>query len=383
MQNMAPLIVESAVPAESIDVEELEKSFDWEEDPLVFIFNNEIPGKVKMHTRTLNLDDWVKIDKTYPAQMKLRKELLKTHYDKVFCTNEDDGCKLAKQELLEMLIDYLPKRFPNYYEAREGGIYNKILREFISSDPNDKMDPLIRCGELTQEDWCVMEYKEEHNAYVMTAGILYFPMRWSLLDKFNEPMAGIHKPVDGFLKHLLTKVNDLFKAMSPSAPVWRGNWAIFNDLDGPLDLYTPTGHEERNAENETFVYKGDEVTGKLLTFRAEYQTLRKLPKSQSIMFSIRTYQRYLEEFKTLPLSDSKGLIKAIENLDPDFYIYKGAEFWKDAAITYLKNNIKERVALKKKAAKKPTDYKKWLIPAAGVAGLALITGMLILRSRSN
>lgn len=380
---MAPLIVESAVHAESIDVKALEESFEWEEDPLVFIFNNEIPGKVKMHTRSLNLDDWVKIDKTYPAQMKLRRKLLETHYEKVFCTNVDEGCKLAKQELFEMLVDHLPKRFPNYYEARKGGIYNKILKEFISSSPNDDMDPLIRCGELTQEDWCVLEYKEEHDAYVMTAGILYFPMRWSLLDKFNQPMVGIHKPVHGFLKHLLTKVHNLFKAMSPSAPLWRGNWAIFNDLDGPLDLYTPTGHEERNAENKEFVYKGDDVTGKLLTFRAEYQTLRKLPKSGAIIFSIRTYQRYLEEFKTFPLSDSKGLIKAIETLDQDFYVYKGAEFWKDAAITYLKNIIQERLSRKKKAVKNQTDLTKWLLPVAGVAGVFVIASILIHRSKSS
>jgi hypothetical protein len=42
------------------------------------------------------------------------------------------------------------------------------------------------------------------------------------------------------------KVYDLFKAMSPDAPVHRGNWAVFHDLDGVLDLYTPTGHVERN-----------------------------------------------------------------------------------------------------------------------------------------
>lgn len=44
----------------------------------------------------------------------------------------------------------------------------------------------------------------------------------------------------------MPKVYDLLKAMSPDAPVYRGNWAVFHDLDGPLDLYIPTGHEARN-----------------------------------------------------------------------------------------------------------------------------------------
>ena len=49
-----------------------------------------------------------------------------------------------------------------------------------------------------------------------------------------------------FINHLQTKVNDLFKSMIPDSPIQRGNWAVFHDLDGPLDLYTPTGHEDRN-----------------------------------------------------------------------------------------------------------------------------------------
>ena len=51
------------------------------------------------------------------------------------------------------------------------------------------------------------------------------------------------------------------------------------------------------------------------------------------------YFRYLEDFKNCPASDAKGLIRAIENLVPEMYVYKGAEFWKDAALTYLRNDV--------------------------------------------
>ena len=65
------------------------------------------------------------------------------------------------------------ERFPDKFEAREGGIYNKMLGEFISSSngPGEE-DPLFKCGRLTQEDWCVMEWNEEHQAYCLTAGNL-------------------------------------------------------------------------------------------------------------------------------------------------------------------------------------------------------------------
>eukprot|EP00794_Sanderia_malayensis_P005828 gene5828-6525_t len=290
-------------------VEEQGKAFSWEVDPLYFIFNQEIPGK--------------------------------STKDTVFVTNADDSTALAKQELLEKVISYLPKRFPDKFEKTDQGIYNKILEESISADPDNPIDPLIRLGKLTQEDWTILEWDEEASSYKLTAGIVYFPMRWSLLDKWNKSMPGIHAPVKGFMKHLVKNVQSLFKAMTPSAPFWRANWAVFNDLSGPLDLYTPTDHTNRNEANQKSEYEG-EVTGKKLMFRAEYQTFTKLPKSEAIVFSIRTYQRYLADFKNHPISDTKGLIKAIDTLDKDFFVYKGAEFWKDAALKYLRQSIKDR-----------------------------------------
>ncbi|XP_032219622.1 uncharacterized protein LOC5518954 isoform X1 [Nematostella vectensis] len=326
------------------DVEEIENAFEWEtfEDgkPYLGTYKMEIPKRVRMMTMKMDLKDWIKIDKTYAAQQKEKQRLLQLHRDKVFVTNHDDSTKLAKRELLEMLAEYLPKRFPDKFESRENGIYNKMLKEFIStSDGPGEEDPLFKCGRLTQEDWCVMEWSEEHQAYVLTAGIVYFPMRWSLQQKWNLPMLDIHQPVDGFVKHLKSMVYDLFKSMSPDAPVYRGNWAVFNDLEGPLDLYTPEGHETRNAAMEGVRPYEGEKTGKVLTFRCEYQTLRKLEKSKAIIFGIRTYQFFLEDFKKFPRNDAEVLVKVIEKIHPDFVEYKGAKFWKDAALKYLKYHV--------------------------------------------
>jgi len=49
---------------------------DWEDDPLVFIFHyiNEATGKVKMNIKAMEEKNWIRIDKTYPEQMALRKK---------------------------------------------------------------------------------------------------------------------------------------------------------------------------------------------------------------------------------------------------------------------------------------------------------------------
>merc|ERR1712130_105044 len=214
----------------------------------------------------------------------------------------------------------------------ENGIHNSILNEtYILSEL--KEDPLIIASRLVQDDWCIMEWQEEHQQYVFAAGVVCFPMRWSIHEKFELPMSKIHVPVKAF-NDFSDNVMSIFKHMKPEAPVHRGNWAVFNDLNGPLDLFTPTGHESRAFENNVTEYD-PKTTGRQLTFRVEYQTLRKLPKSKTILFGIRTYQRYLEEFQTYPKTDIKALIKAIETIDSRMSIYKGMEFWKDATLKYL------------------------------------------------
>ena len=75
-----------------------------------------------------------------------------------------------------------------------------IVDEFISSNPDDPTDPLIRAGNLTQEDWCILEWNESLQAYVLTAGIVYFPMRWSLLEKWNQPMSGKSRKIGADMK---------------------------------------------------------------------------------------------------------------------------------------------------------------------------------------
>lgn len=133
--------------------------------------------------------------------------------------------------------------------------------------------------------------------------------------------------------------------MSPDAPVCRGNWSIFNNLKSPLDLYTPESHNDSSVSAHS--YNGAK-TGRELIFRCEYQTLRKLPRSKAIIFSIRTYQMYLEEFQKFSKEDTEILINAIESFHPDLMDYKRHQIWKNAALKYLRRNVLGEIKTQKK-----------------------------------
>ena len=64
--------------------------------------------RVRMMTMKLDLKNWVKIDKTYASQQREKERLKEIYRDEVFVTNADESTKLAKRELLETLVKYLP-----------------------------------------------------------------------------------------------------------------------------------------------------------------------------------------------------------------------------------------------------------------------------------
>ena len=98
----------------------------------------------------------------------------------------------------------------------------------------------------------------------------------------------------------------------------------------------------------------------------------RIKRFKLLVFSIRTYQRFLSDFRKFPLEDSLGLIRAIETLEPDFYVYKGAEFWREAAVRYLEDIVLQR---------ERTSRVKTLLSTTLLAGLALVLGYSLTNRR--
>jgi len=107
------------------------EEFKWlGEDPL-FIFKNEVPNRVKMHVKPLDLENntWMKIDSTFPSQMALRADLLQTKRNEVFVSRPNSpSTSLAKAEVLDLLFESLPKDYPQLYriiiEDNKEGLLN-------------------------------------------------------------------------------------------------------------------------------------------------------------------------------------------------------------------------------------------------------------------
>ena len=209
--------------------------------------------------KPLDLADWLDVDATFDAQLAEKRRLYAEIPDKVFV--EEPDTRAAQQEVLDLIEAHLAQRAP------------------ASDAP-----PLVAVSLLVQEDLILMRKGE--GGWRLAAGSLCFPSSWTLSEKFGLPIHEIHRPVPDFgagsrNNELITRMFDRLHQ-----PVLRWNWSI--QAGGAL--YHPlsnAGREERATTRPSRF--GDADVNAAAFIRVERQTLRKLPLSGDILFTIRIY----------------------------------------------------------------------------------------------
>ena len=111
--------------------------------------------------------------------------------------------------------------------------------------------------------------------HVLTGAILCFPASWTLAEKLGRGLPGIHGPVAGYAGDLAVRVQRLFDAIRPEAPLWRANALTYAD---------PALHQPRREGQTKPRTRGPDGY-----VRSERQCLLRLPVSRAVVFSIHTY----------------------------------------------------------------------------------------------
>ncbi|CAL5220722.1 g2779 [Coccomyxa viridis] len=292
--------------------------------------------KMTMGLEPMNPLDWIEIDDCYEEELALRKDLVKNNRSTVI--HSLPGAEEANREMLELLADFLPKRFPDRFSMEGTVLINHSLGD--SWDLADKsLDPLEVSAQLVQEDLCLMTVADD-GALRFVSGAVLFPQRWSLAEKLGMDMRRIHEPVPLFNKEILKPVNAFMNRITPNKPFWRANWTI---SDNP-ELFQPVGEEfimQANSGqfiNDKLWGQTEPVTaenaGKRLQTRCERETLSRFPRTGAILFTIRTHMRKLQEFEGRP-DKAKELAHALRNLPQELKNYKTIAAFQDQALEYL------------------------------------------------
>ncbi|MBK8084421.1 MAG: DUF3445 domain-containing protein [Devosia sp.] len=222
--------------------------------------------------RPLGVDDWIDIDARLPAYLDEKARLEQERPDDVFAA--EPGTAAGQAEVLQLLGDYLPMRFPQVY--RRIGERIDIVPAGRSVELGAADPPLRIAARLVAEDLILM--RRDARGWRLAAGALSFPSAWTLADKFSRPMEEVHGPVPGFgagSRHAQL-ISRMFDAARPSTPMLRWNWSLFGD--------DRLFHPEGSHASHRF---GDD--GSRVYLRLERQTLRKLAGTGDMLFTIRIH----------------------------------------------------------------------------------------------
>ena len=242
-------------------------------------------GSSKLFTiglKPLDLADWIEVDGNLAAHLAEKRRLYAEIPQKVFV--EESETRPAQQEVLDLLTAHLPARFPGTHRLFDGDV--QVLGGEPARLPPPLDAPLVAASLLVQEDLILMRKGED--GWRLAAGSLCFPSSWTLTEKFGKPLSRIHDPVPGFGPGTRSDglINRMFDGLQGQA-VERFNWSI----QAGDALYHPLSNVQRTdrATNRPskFADAGDIDAGAFV--RVERQTLRKLPASKDILFTIRIH----------------------------------------------------------------------------------------------
>lgn len=276
---------------------------------------------LSMGLKALSLPDWLDIDDMFAAQLAEKSRLLGDRHADVWASLPDT--QSAQQEVLDLVSQHLLQYFPDLYHPLEDGLYNRVTRQQFSFS-DFAHAPLDLAGRLVQEDLCLLLPGAE--GYILSAASVCFPLRWCLRDKVGQPVDHIHQRVPGYAQTLANPVNKVFDRMRQEFPGVRFNWSL---VDSPELFLDQNKHVTDFNPAIT-----DNNAGHSLWLRVERQTLRRLPMSNGILFTIRTYIYPLEHI-TQVANVAAQLAQAVIALHPDMQVYKNLLPFREALLMYL------------------------------------------------
>jgi hypothetical protein len=312
---------------------------DWMTSPLHTPYDGS-SKPFSIGLKPLDLAEWIEVDDDLDMYLAEKRRLYATVPDRVFV--EEPDTREAQREVLDLIEANLARHHPELLErstalagsnsAGAGG----EARNDKAQNRDDTADapPLRTASLLVQEDLILMRKGE--NGWRLAAGSLCFPSSWSLGEKFGRPLHEIHAPVPGFGGG--TRNADLIGRMFDSLQgqaVLRWNWS----LQAGNDLYLPFSHRERvdRATNRRPKFSSDEIAAQAF-IRVERQTLRKLPVSGDILFTIRIHLDPLAAIEKHPerAALAASFAGQLEGLDEAQLDYKGLTADRDRLVAELR-----------------------------------------------
>ncbi|KAJ7746760.1 hypothetical protein DFH07DRAFT_776270 [Mycena maculata] len=351
---------------------------------------------VTMGIRNMQWGEWIELDDQFNAYYRIRKDRIERKGELVVKVlppsvrehdGEDGNIRIrggaaGAIELVHELAEYLSRRYPTTFQITRhastmpdyptgwGGTppvksvfivpqqeqFELPLPLPLDFIPGDEKPDIEKQGAiamriaalLVQDDLAVM-VEGSNGGYYFQAGGIVVPGFWRMEDKIGMRLDEIHLSgnVPQYQEKLHTSFERFFRRLPVDKPVARNNYFV---QVSPPSSATPSVDPDELAWGETVLGPEDEYGGtkgssggdppvlvvapETLRLRTERQTLRRLPRSGAVVFTIRTYLVPVEELAQEP-GVAARFASAVRSWPEEVREYKGERRYGDVLVRYL------------------------------------------------
>lgn len=266
--------------------------------------------------RQLDLATWLEVDRHYEAYLAQKRALVARDRDAVF--RAEPETQAAQEEVFGLVRDHLIGGFPSVFPGTRQWEAALAALDRVGSEAHP---PLLAASLLVQEDLVLM--RRGPDGWRLAAASLCFPSSWSLAEKFGRPLDAIHAPVPGFGPDTRPAglIARMFDNLRLDRPVERMNWSLQTDPE----LHKPMSSRQRGERAEGWAMRFGDAPAEKAFIRVERQTLRKLPASGDVLFTIRIFVDPMAALARHPQRAelARSFAAQLAAMDADQLAYKG------------------------------------------------------------
>ena len=238
-------------------------------------------GGVRMGLAPIEPAEWLVRTCDHDARLAEKRALFDREPARVYGSDERPATRAAVDELCELLGEYLTSRTGWTVDA--------------------SLPPLVNAAFNVDEDLCVLLPEQEDHRLVAAA--VFAPSYWRLAEKLGEPLQRVHAPVVQLEERIGARIRQLLARLDPARVLMRGNWHVHTGAE----RFHPASDDWSRAQFD------ESNVGERLFVRTERQTLRKLPQSGAVVFTILVHVHRLDELAADRVL-VEDLLNAFENM---------------------------------------------------------------------
>ncbi len=282
--------------------------------------------------RPMRPEAWILVGAEHADMMQQKRERLDRHREFYYGSLPDS--LPAQRELRQRVTAHLLADHPDSFERRGSWVLSRVTGQAIDLD-DDSNEPLLQLSYLIEEDFMLLD-QAQGSIRIIAASNAY-SSSGRLVAAVGHGMEWAHERVPQLTSELGPRIERVLGSIHANAPAERFNWQVT-----PLaTVFFP--HGDPHAANAAAMHevlaelrRDPARAGDLLWMRVERQTLRRLPDSGAVAFSLHTYSDSLSCLEQDPDS-IRAILALLEGYSEERWQYSEMDIVREPLMAWLES----------------------------------------------